>query len=188
MAKSLNLDLTKIISADAMDEAAEQVKDKVANENNGTLSKAAMSLGGAAIGQAIMEKLKDYDIIEQFAQGWADNPALQAVVKMITKPEVPTAYRMGKFNQQIDLLPEISLSSLGISSKPIQFMLTLNANFDALEIAVHNFHLTHAGGGFCALSGTLKLGDFTFPSSLPPQQFQLAENKIFAAPGIKIGK
>jgi leucyl aminopeptidase (aminopeptidase T) len=185
MAENVQVELVKLISDEAMEKAADIVKEQVKESGNKALASALASFGGKQIADAIGKKLEEMDFVGVMAEGWSLIKELKDAV-VDAKPGAQAKFRLGKFGQEIELLPEITLSAAGMSTKPLPFKFTVHADMEAVELLVEGGNLVEASAAKGKLSGKLKYGDVDIPTGVPEKDFNLGKAKRFAAPGIKI--
>jgi hypothetical protein len=185
MAEVEKVELVKLISDEAMQKAADCVKEHVKESGNKAIASALSNLGGKQIADAIGKKLEEVDFVELMAQGWSVMKELKEAV-FEGKEGAKAKFRLGKFKQEIELLPEITLSAGGMSTKPLPFKVTINANMEAVELLVDSGNLVEASAALGKLSAKMKYGDIEFPAGLPEKNFKLGKPKRFAEPGIRI--
>jgi leucyl aminopeptidase (aminopeptidase T) len=185
MAEKQQLELVKLISDEAMGKAADFVKEQVKNDGNHALAAALSSIGGKQISDAIGKKLEEIDFVELMANGWCLIKELKEAI-VDAKQGSKAKFRLGKFSHEIELLPEITLSAGGMSTKPLPLKFTVNANMEAVELLVESGNLVEASAAIGKLSAKMKFGDVDLPTGIPAKEFKLAKPKSFAAPGIRI--
>lgn len=183
------IELAALIPPETFEAAAEQAKADMANdETSGRLKRAMTSLAGPRIAAAMQAKLRQMDLMPLFIQGWGKSPAIEAEAKVSEDSAEPRYIRLGKLEQDLDLYPILGISGFGITASPIQFTLTLKAEFEAIEVGMHKGYVVQIGGGLCRLAAVLKLGQMTFPSGFDPVEFQVGKGRRFEKPGVPLIK
>lgn len=183
-----NLALDELVPPECFDAAAEQMREDLGEQGGGRLKRALAGLATPRIAAAIGQKFRQIDVLGSFAKGWADAPELAEAAAKPESDEQPNFVRLGKFEQELDLFPMLSLSAWGLTAEPIKFTLNLQSEFEAVEVGLHKGYLIQLGGGFCRLAATLKLGPCMFPSGIPPKELQIGRGRHFQAPGIPLIK
>lgn len=181
-----HIELAALIPPEAFDEAAEKAGAEVAQEGGGRLQRAMTSVAGPRIAAAMQAKLNQLDLMPLFIQGWGKNPAIEAEAEASSQSGEPRFIRLGKLEQDLDLYPILGISGFGITANPIQFTLTLKAEFEAVEVGMEKGYVVQIGGGLCRLAAVLKFGQLTFPSGLAPVEFQVGKGRTFDKPGVRI--
>jgi hypothetical protein len=88
--------------------------------------------------------------------------------------------------QDLDLYPILGISGFGLTANPINFTLTLKAEFEAVEVGIEKAYVVQIGGGLCRLNAVLKLGQFTFPTGVAPLEWQVGKGRKFEKPGVPL--
>lgn len=181
------VELTDLVPPENFDAAADQAREAMAaDEKSSRLSRALTSLAGPRIAAAMAEKLKQIDLLPLFIQGWGKSPAIADQAKESETIGQPRFIRLGKLEQDLDLYPILGISGFGLTAQPIQFTLTLKAEFEAVEVGVEKGYVIQIGGGLCRLAAVLKFGQMTFPSGLDPVEYQIGKGRKFEKPGVRI--
>ncbi len=181
-----DFDLNRLIDDKAYDEAAEAVRDELSGEGGTVWKRALAVMGGSRIREAVTAKFKQVDLIEAFARGWAKNSDIQEAAEDAAKDGASRFVRLGKFQQYLDLFPILTISAAGIQSAPVKLILSLDGEFEAVELALRNRHITEVGGGLLKLGAVLRYGPVNFFAGKVPEEFQLPAGKRFKEPGIRI--
>lgn len=183
------IELAALVPPETFDAAAEQVQAEMANdESSGRLKRAMTSLVGQRIAAAVEAKLRQIDLMPMFIEGWGKSPAIEAEAKASEDSGEPRYIRLGKLEQDLELYPILGISGFGITAKPIQFTLTLKAEFEAIEVGLEKGYVVQIAGGLCRLAAVLKLGQMTFPSGFDPVEFQVGKGRKFEKPGVPLLK
>ena len=183
------IELAALIPPETFEAAAEQTQADMANdENSGRLKRAMTSLAGPRIAAVMEAKLSQLDLMPLFIQGWGKSPAIEAEAKASEESPEPRYIRLGKLEQDLDLYPILGISGFGITASPVQFTLTLKAEFEAIEVGMEKGYVVQIGGGLCRLAAVLKLGQMTFPSGFDPVEFQVGKGRKFEKPGVPLLK
>lgn len=181
------IELAALIPPETFDAAAEQAREELAGDKKaGRLERALTGLAGPRLAAAMAEKLKTIDLLPLFIQGWGKSPEIEAEAKASEGSDAPRFVRLGKLEQDLDLYPILGISGFGISANPIQFTLTLKAEFEAIEVGMHKGYVVQIGGGLCRLNAVLKFGQLTFPSGLDPIEWQVGKGRKFEEPGLPL--
>ena len=181
------IELAALIPPETFDAAAQQAQaDMADDQGSGRLKRAMTSLAGPRIAAAMSAKLSQMDLLPLFIQGWGKSPAIEAEAKASQASAEPRFIRLGKLEQDLDLYPILGISGFGLSASPIQFTLTLQAEFEAIEVGMENGYVVQIGGGLCRLAAVLKLGQMTFPSGFDPVEWQVGKGRKFEKPGIAL--
>ena len=183
------IELAALIPPETFDAAAEQAQADMANDaSSGRLKRAMTSLAGPRIAAAMEAKLRQMDLMPLFIQGWGKSPTIEAEAKASETSVEPRYIRLGKLEQDLDLYPILGISGFGITASPVQFTLTLKAEFEAIEVGMEKGYVVQIGGGLCRLAAVLKLGQMTFPSGFKPMEFQVGKGRKFEKPGVPLLK
>lgn len=181
------IELAALIPPETFDTAAEQAQAEMANdEGSGRIKRAMTSLVGSRIAAAMDAKIRQMDLMPLFIQGWGKSPAIEAEAKVSEASGEPRYIRLGKLEQDLDLYPILGISGFGITASPVQFTLTLKAEFEAIEVGMEKGYVVQIGGGLCRLAAVLKLGQMTFPSGFDPVEFQVGKGRKFEKPGVPL--
>lgn len=181
------IELAALIPPESFDAAAEQAREELAcDAKSGRLQRAITGLAGPRIAAAMAAKLKAMDLMPLFIQGWGKQPEIEAEAKASEAGGEPRFIRLGKLEQDLDLYPILGISGFGISARPIQFTLTLKAEFEAVEVGMEKGYVVQVGGGLCRLAAVLKFGQLTFPSGLDPVEWQVGKGRRFEKPGVRL--
>jgi hypothetical protein len=183
-----SLALDELVPAECFDAAAEQLREDIGDQGGGRLKRAIGGLAAPRIAAAIGQKFREFDLLGTFVKGWAESPELAEAAAKAKDEAQPKFVRLGKFEQELDLFPLLTLSAWGLSAEPIKFTLNLQSEFEAVEVGLHKGYLIQLGGGFCRLAATLKLGPCMFPSGIPAKELQLGKGRQFDKPGIPLLK
>lgn len=186
MNEGLYVDLGTLVSQQAFDDAAATISAQQDEEGGSRMKRALSVLGGPKIASLMAEKLAQIDLLPIFARAWGGSPELKAEADKSAADPNPKFVRLGKFEQIVELFPIVKISVLGLTSQPLKLSLTLEAEFDAVEVGLAKGHIVEAGGGVCQLVALLRYGQFSFPAGLPPVEFKLGSGRKFEQPGIKI--
>lgn len=186
MNEGLYVDLGSLVSQQAFDDAAATISAEQGEEGGGRMKRALSVLGGSKLASLMTEKLAQIDLLPIFARAWGGSPELKAEADKTAADPKPKFVRLGKFEQIVELFPIVKISVLGLTSQPLKLSLTLEAEFDAVEVGLAKGHIVEAGGGVCQLVALLRYGQFSFPAGLPPVEFKLGSVRKFEQPGIKI--
>ncbi len=181
-----HIELAALIPPEAFDEAAERAGSEVAGAGGGRLQRAMTSVAGPRIAAAMQAKINQLDLMLLFIQGWGKSPEIEAEAKASEAAGEPRFVRLGKLEQDLDLYPILGISGFGISAAPIQFTLTLKAEFEAVEVGMEKGYVVQIGGGLCRLAAVLKFGQATFPSGLDPVEYQVGKGRKFEKPGVRL--
>lgn len=183
------IELAALIPPETFDAVAEQAQIDMANdESTGRLKRAMTSLAGPRIAAAMEAKLSQMDLMPLFIQSWGKSPAIEAEAKASKESPEPRYIRLGKLEQDLELYPILGISGFGITASPVQFTLTLKAEFEAIEVGMDKGYVVQIGGGLCRLAAVLKLGQMTFPSGFDPVEFQVGKGRKFEKPGVPLLK
>ena len=181
------IELAALIPPETFDTAAEQAQAEMANdEGSGRIKRAMTSLVGSRIAAAMDAKLSQMDLMPLFIQGWGKSPAIEAEAKASATSGEPRYIRLGKLEQDLELYPILGISGFGITANPVQFTLTLKAEFEAIEVGMEKGYVVQIGGGLCRLAAVLKLGHMTFPSGFDPVEFKVGKGRKFEKPGVPL--
>lgn len=180
------IELAALIPPDCFDQAATQVRESLQDEGGGRLQRALTGLAGPRIAAAIDAKLRQIDLLPLFIQGWGKSPEIEAEAKASAASGEPRFIRLGKLEQDLDLYPILGLSGFGLTASPIQFTLTLKAEFEAIEVGLEKAYVVQIGGGICRMAAVLKLGQMTFPSGLDAVEWQVGKGRRFEKPGVRL--
>ena len=181
------IELAALIPPETFDAAAQHAQAEMAgDESSGRLKRAMTSLVGPRIAAAMSAKLSQMDLLPLFIQGWGKSPAIEAEAKASEASSEPRFIRLGKLEQDLDLYPILGISGLGLTASPIQFTLTLKAEFEAIEVGMEKGYVVQIGGGLCRLAAVLKLGQLTFPSGFDPVEWQVGKGRQFEKPGVPL--
>jgi hypothetical protein len=180
------VELAALVPPDSFEAAADAARAEVADQGGGRLQKAMTGLIGPRVAAAMDAKLKELDLLPLFIKGWGKSPELAAEAKASEGNSTERVVRLGKLSQDLDLYPILGISGFGLTANPIQFTLTLNAEFEAIEVGFEQGYVVQIGGGLCRLAAVLKLGQLSFPSGFDPVEWQVGKGRRFAAPGISI--
>lgn len=181
------IELAALIPPESFDQAAEQAGEELARDGGSSrLQRAMTSVAGPRIAAAMQAKLSQMDLMPLFIQGWGKSPAIEAEAKASEESGEARFVRLGKLEQDLDLYPILGISGFGISASPIQFTLTLKAEFEAVEVGMEKGYVVQIGGGLCRLAAVLKFGQLTFPSGLDPVEYQVGKGRKFTKPGVRL--
>jgi hypothetical protein len=186
MDEQLTFELDELVPISSFDDAAAAVKAEQGEESGGRMKRAMSVMAGSKLYAAMADKFRQIDLLPVFAKGWAESPELKAVADKDGDAAVPKFIRLGKFEQIVELYPILTVSTLGLSSQPIKLALTLEAEFDAVEVGLTKGHIVEAGGGVVQVSALLRFGQFSFPAGIGPVERKLGNSRRFSEPGIKI--
>ncbi len=180
------IELAALVPPESFDAAADAARAEVGEQGGGRLQRAMTGLVGSRIAAAMDAKLKELDLLPLFINGWGKSPELAAEAKSSEESNAPRVVRLGKLEQDLDLYPILGISGFGLSANPIQFTLTLKAEFEAIEVGFEKGYVVQIGGGICRLAAILKFGQLSFPSGLKELEWQVGKGRRFAAPGLAI--
>lgn len=180
------LELGSLVPPETFDKAAEAIKADLGEQGGGRLKRAIAGLAASRIGNAMAAKFREIDLLPLFAKGWGNSPEVRAAAAESKDLPQPKFVRLGKFEQDLDLYPLLTVSAWGVESSPIRLTLTLKAEFDAVEVGLSKGYIAEIGGGICELSALLKCGSFSFPAGIAPIEWQLGSGRRFAAPGLAL--
>lgn len=180
------IELNSLVPQESFDAAAAAIKEDIGEQGGGRLKRAIAGLAASRISNAVAAKFREIDLLPLFARGWGSSPAMQAAATESKDMPQPKFVRLGKFEQDLDLYPFLSVSAWGIQSTAIQLTLTLKAEFEAVEVGLSKGYIAEIGGGLCQLSAVLKFGQFSFPAGLAPVEWQLGSGRKFDAPGLPL--
>lgn len=180
------IELSQLIPPETFDAAAEQAALELGEQGGGRMQKAMSGLAGQRIAAAMAEKLKQLDLLPMFIQGWGKSPEIEAEAKASQASDEPRFIRLGKLEQDLDLFPILGISGFGLSASPINFTLTLKAEFEAIEVGLEKAYVVQIGGGLCRLAAVLKLGQFAFPTGVDPVEWQVGRGRKFEKPGVPL--
>ena len=180
------IELDDLVPQASFDEAAEAVRNDVSDEGGGRLKRAIAGLAAPRIGAAMAAQLRQIDLLRLFVEGWGKSPEIAAVAQETEASNAPRFVRLGKLEQNLDLNPLLTVSAWGLSSSPLKFTLSMQAEFEAVEIGISSGHVVEIAGGFCRLSALLKFGQFSFPSGIAPKELQLGSGRRFEKPGVPL--
>lgn len=186
MNMGLYVDLADLVSPQAFDDAAATISAEQSDAGGGRMKRALSILGGSKLASIMTEKLREIDLLPIFAKAWSSSPELKAEAEKSEASPNPKFVRLGKFEQIVELFPIVKISVLGLTSQPLKLSLTLEAEFDAVEVGLAKGHIVEAGGGVCQMVALLRYGQFSFPAGLPPVEFKLGNGRKFEQPGIKV--
>lgn len=180
------IELDELVPPESFAEAAEAIRNHEGDEGSGLLKRAIAGLAAPRIGAAMAAQLRQIDLLPLFIQSWGKAPDIAAVAQETETSGQPRFVRLGKLEQNLDLFPVLSISAWGMTSNPLKFTLTMQAEFEAVEIGVNSGHVVEVAGGFCRLAAQLKFGQFSFPSGMSPKELQLGKGRQFEKPGVPL--
>jgi hypothetical protein len=180
------IELAALVPPESFDAASEAARAELADQGGGRLQRAMTGLIGPRVAAAMDAKLKQLDLLPLFIKGWGKSPELAAEAKASEAEQTTRVVRLGKLEQDLDLYPILGISGFGITASPIQFTLTLKAEFEAIEVGFEQGYVVQIGGGLCRLAAVLKLGQLSFPSGFDPVEWQVGKGRRFEAPGLAI--
>ncbi len=180
------IELDELVPPESFAEAAEAIRNQEGEESSGLLKRAIAGLAAPRIGAAMAAQLRQIDLLPLFIQSWGKSPDIAAVAQETEASGNPRFIRLGKLEQNLDLLPILSISAWGMTSKPLKFTLSMQAEFEAVEVGLHSGHVVEIAGGFCRLAAILKFGQFSFPSGMAPKELQLGKGRQFEKPGVPL--
>lgn len=186
MSQIEQIELDELIPQSSFDEAAEAIRSDLSDAGGGRLKRAIAGLAAPRIAAAMAAQLRQLDLLPLFIQSWGKSPEIAAVAEETEASGTPRFVRLGKLEQNLDLYPILTISAWGLTSSPIQFTLTMQAEFEAVEVGMNSGHVVEIAGGFCRLSALLKFGQFSFPAGLSPKEWQLGKGRQFEKPGVAI--
>ena len=186
MSQIEQIELDELIPQSSFDEAAEAIRSDLSDAGGGRLKRAIAGLAAPRIAAAMAAQLRQLDLLPLFIQSWGKSPEIAAVAEETEASGTPRFVRLGKLEQNLDLYPILTISAWGLTSSPIQFTLTMQAEFEAVEVGMNSGHVVEIAGGFCRLSALLKFGQFSFPAGLSPKEWQLGKGRQFERPGVAI--
>jgi hypothetical protein len=186
MDDQLTFDLAELVPVECFDEAAAVIQAEQGDGGGGRMKRALSVMAGSKLYAAMAGKFREIDLLPVFAKGWGESPELKAEADKAGDTAQPKFLRLGKFEQIVELYPILTVSAFGLSSAPIKLALTLEAEFDAVEVGLTKGHIVEAGGGVCQMSALLRFGQFSFPAGLGPVEKKLGNSRRFSEPGIKI--
>ena len=179
------LELAALIPPECFDQAAEQAREEIKEEGGGRLQRALTGLAGPRIAALIDARLKEIDLMPLFIKGWGKSPEIEQAAKGGETSSEPRFIRLGKLEQDLDLYPILGISGWGLTASPIQFTLTLKAEFEAVEVGLDKGSVVEIAGGLCRLAAVLKFGQATFPSGLDPIEWKVGKGRKFK-PGVSL--
>lgn len=181
------IELAALVPPENFEAAAELAREELAADaKSSRLARALTSLAGPRIANAMAEKLQHLDLLPLFVQGWGKSPEIAEQAKESEAAGQPRFIRLGKLEQDLDLYPILGISGFGITAQPIQFTLTLKAEFEAVEVGMEKGYVIQIGGGLCRLAAVLKFGQMTFPSGFDPVEYRIGKGRKFERPGVRI--
>jgi hypothetical protein len=183
MNEPMRVDLFDLVPQQCFNDAAQKVAEEQGEKGDGKLKRAMKLLAGSKLSAAMAEKFRELDLLALFAQGWAQSPEIGNHEASDGKAKF---VRLGKFEHELDLFPMLTISMAGFTSEPIKLALTIQAEFEAVEVGLTKGYLVEIGGGFATLSALLKYGGFSFPAGVAPFEWQLSGGRKFDQPGIKL--
>ena len=186
MSQIEQIELDELIPQSSFDEAAEAIRNDLSDDGGGRLKRAIAGLAAPRIAAAMAAQLRQLDLLPLFIQSWGKSPEIAAVAEATEASGTPRFVRLGKLEQNLDLYPILSISAWGLTSSPIQFTLTMQAEFEAVEVGMNSGHVVEIAGGFCRLSALLKFGQFSFPAGMSPKEWQLGKGRQFEKPGVPL--
>lgn len=186
MNEGLYIELQELITQEAFDDAAATISAEQGEEGGGRLKRALSALGGSKLAALMAARLREIDLLPIFAKGWANSPELKAQSDKSEGTPDAKFVRLGKFEQIVELFPIMNISILGMTTQPVKLSLTIEAEFDALEVGLAKGHIVEAGGGVCQMVALLRYGQFSFPAGLAPVEFKIGKGRKFQEPGIKV--
>ena len=186
MIETGQLELAALVPPESFAAAAEKAREELGDQDGGRLQRALTGLAGPRIAAAMAGKLRQMDLLPLFIQGWGKNPEIEAEARASEASGEPRFVRLGKLEQDLDLYPILGISGWGITASPIQFILTLKAEFEAVEVGLEKGCVVQVGGGLCRLAAVLQLGQFTFPSGFDPLEWQVGKGRKFEKPGVRL--
>lgn len=181
-----SVELGQLVPLESFDEAATVIAQEQPDEGGSRLRRAFAALGGSKLAAAMAEKFQEIDLLPLFAKGWGESDELKEEADTAEPKGQPKFVRLGKFEQNLDIYPILSVSLLGLTVEPVKLTLTLQAEFEAVEVGLKRGYIVELGGGFCRLSALLKYGQFSFPAGVAPVDIQLNRTRRFTEPGIAI--
>ena len=188
MTATLPIDIGALFGASGMAEAANSLREGLAESGGGKWALLPTGLLGAKIESAVSGGLGGLDLFGIFAQGWAKSSELAALADPAKTPPGETAYAtLGKIEQQLPIELALTVAMGPLKSPPLPLMLMLTAKFEAVELAICNSHIERAGGGRCKLTGQLRYGKHKLSPDHEAASIDLPGEVRFAAPGIAIG-
>jgi hypothetical protein len=186
MEEQLTFELAELVPVESFDEAAAMIQAEQGEEGGGRMKRALSVMAGSKLYAAMGERFGQIDLLPIFAKGWGESPELKAEADKAGESSQPRFLRLGKFEQIVELYPILTVSAFGLSSDAIKLALTLEAEFDAVEVGLTKGHIVEAGGGVCQMSALLRFGQFSFPAGFGPVEKKLGSSRRFTQPGIKI--
>lgn len=180
------IELSALIPPETFEAAAKQAAAELGEHGGGRMQKAMSGLAGQRIAAAMAEKLKQIDLLPLFIQSWGKLPEIAAEAKASEASEEARFVRLGKLEQDLDLYPILGISGFGITANPVNFTLTLRAEFEAIEVGIEKAYVVQIGGGLCRLTAVLKLGQFSFPTGVDPVEYQVGKGRRFEKPGVAL--
>lgn len=184
MDEQMMVELAELVPVTSFDEAAAVIQAEQGEDGSGRMKRALSVMAGSKLYAAMADKFRQIDLLPLFAKGWGESPELKDEADKAGGE--PKFLRLGKFEQIVELYPILTVSALGLSSQPIKLALTLEAEFDAVEVGLAKGHIVEAGGGVAQISALLRFGQFSFPAGLGPVEKKLGNSRRFIDPGIKI--
>lgn len=182
-------ELDELVPPESFAEAAEAIRNHESEEGekgSGLLKRAIAGLAAPRIGAAMAAQFRHIDLLPLFIQSWGKSPEIAAVAEDTEATGNPRFVRLGKLEQNLDLYPLLSISAWGMTSSPLQFTLTMQAEFEAVEVGMNSGHVVEIAGGFCRLAALLKFGQFSFPAGMSPREWQLGKGRQFEKPGVPL--
>lgn len=186
MNEGLYIELGELMTQEAFDDAAATICAEQGDEGGQRLKRALSVLGGSKLAALMAAKLREIDLLPIFAKGWAHSPELKAHADKSEETVDAKFVRLGKFEQIVELFPIMKVSILGVTGPPIKLSLTIEAEFDAVEVGLAKGHIVEAGGGVCQMVALLRYSQFSFPAGLAPVEFKIGKGRKFTEPGIKV--
>ena len=186
MNEGLYVELGQLVSDQAFDEAAAAIRTEQGEIEGGRMKRALSVLAGSKLSALMAEKFRQIDLLPIFARGWGASTELKAEADKSENAPDTRFLRLGKFEQIVELYPIVKVSIFGMTSEPLKLSLTMEAEFDAVEVGLAKGHIVEAGGGVCQLVALLRYGQFSFPAGLAPVEFKLGNGRRFEKPGIKV--
>jgi hypothetical protein len=147
-------DLDVLLGEDTLSNAGQKAKEVLAEDHAGKWARVAIPLLGDRMLAAIDERLEGFDLLGVFAQGWSKSRELAAI-----PAGKRTHVRLGKHVVEQDLHPTLTFRLGHLTSDPLRFTLTLQAEIEAVELKIVDRHITRIGGGQFSLGALLKYGE-----------------------------
>jgi hypothetical protein len=173
-------DLEVLLSEETVSAAGEKAAELLAEADEGKWARVVVPMLGDRMRSAIDDELAGFDPLAAFAQCWSKWRELAAL-----PAGKRTHVRLGKHVVEYDFHPALTFRCGPLTSAPIEFTLTVQAEIEAVELKIVDRHITRIGGGKCNLGAHLKYGGQPLGGSDAICSYRIPGDYRFAEP-IKI--